>query len=348
MARVIPARTTRSVGAISGRLLLRLVDFVARRGHDPDALCRAVGLHRPSLGEPGTRVSYAIAERLGARAAAVTGDANLGLHLALGVGEALPHDAGALLLMASPTVRVALERMVRYQSYWGDGPRSALAACPGGLALRYVHPWSEGVLRRHADECAIAEILVGIRLLAEHDVTPRAVHFRHPAPPDTREHAALFRCPVRFGETHTALHLDDATLDLPLPHADATYSAIFQAQVEVSLAALPQEDSMSDAVRSAVGAGLGVGTCTLAATARALGTSARTLQRRLSAEGTTFAEVVDSLRRASAEGLLQAELPLGEIAVRLGYSEPSAFHHAFKRWTGQTPEQARASRRALG
>ncbi len=158
MPKSTPEGTSRATGAISGKVLLRLVDFVARHGHDPEALCRSAGVHRASLAEPGARVPYTTAERLGARAVALTGDDNLGLHLALGVGEALPHDPGALLLMASPTLGVALERMVRYQRYWGDGPRSALAACPGGLALRYVHPWSEGALRRHADECAAAEI----------------------------------------------------------------------------------------------------------------------------------------------------------------------------------------------
>lgn len=339
-------RATPAAGAISGRVLLRLVDFVARGGHDPDALCRAAGLRRAALAEPGARVPYALAERLGARAVAATGDPNLGLHLALGLGEAVPHDAGALLLMASPTVRAALERMVRYQNYWGDGPRSALAPAPGGLAVRYGHPWSDGALRRHADECAAAEILVGMRLLAERDVAPRAVRFRHRAPLDTREHEALFRCPVRFGEEHTELELDDATLDLPLPHANPAYSAIFQAQVEQSLAALNRDDSMGGAVRAAVRSTLASGACTLAATARSLGVSARTMQRRLRAEGTSFAEVVDGLRREAAEGLLDGELPLGEIAARLGYAEPSAFHHAFKRWTGTTPEQARAARRA--
>ena len=144
------ARATSAAGAISGRVLLRLVDFVARAGHDPDALCRAAGLRRAALAEPGARVPYALAERLGARAVAATGDPNLGLHLALGLGEQIPHDAGALMLMASPTVRAALDRMVRYQNYWGDGPRSALAPAPGGLAVRYGHPWSEGELRRHA------------------------------------------------------------------------------------------------------------------------------------------------------------------------------------------------------
>jgi AraC-like DNA-binding protein len=91
-------------------------------------------------------------------------------------------------------------------------------------------------------------------------------------------------------------------------------------------------------------AALAGGECTLAGTARVLGVSVRTLQRRLRSDGTSFAELVEALRREMAFEYLDKQLPLQEIAWLLGYSEPSAFHHAFKRWTGLTPEQARATR----
>jgi AraC-like DNA-binding protein len=64
----------------------------------------------------------------------------------------------------------------------------------------------------------------------------------------------------------------------------------------------------------------------------------------LQAEGTSFAELVDALRREMAAAYLDQRVPVQEIAWLLGYAEPSAFHHAFKRWTGTTPEQARLAR----
>lgn len=187
----------------------------------------------------------------------------------------------------------------------------------------------------------VAEIVTGIRLLSASEVSPRVVRFSHPPPGDLGEHRALLRCPLEFGAEHTEIELDDATLDTPLPLASEAYCAVFERQVERALERLPCESGSPDDVRAAARATLAGGECSLASTARALGTSARTLQRRLRERGTTFAELVDSVRREMALEYLRKRVSVHEIAFLLGYAEPSAFHHAFKRWTGMTPEQAR-------
>ena len=80
--------------------------------------------------------------------------------------------------------------------------------------------------------------------------------------------------------------------------------------------------------------------------AKVLALSARTLSRRLSAEGTTFEEVVDELRRSLAlEYLKEAGFPLTQIAWLVGYESPTSFSHAFKRWTGRSPSAARREKR---
>lgn len=77
--------------------------------------------------------------------------------------------------------------------------------------------------------------------------------------------------------------------------------------------------------------------------ARALGCSRQTLYRRLKAEGLTFEQVLDELRRRRALTLVRdASLPVKEIAWRLGFSDPAAFSRAFKRWTGRSPQAFRA------
>lgn len=332
-----------TAGTIAARVLIRLVDFVAARGHDPDELCRRAGLHHAALRVEGARVPYGAAEALGLRAAEMTRDENLGLHLAQDVPARVGYDAGLLLLMASPSLRAGLHRMVRFQRYWGDGQRSTLHPSPGGLRVRYAVIGSDPAARRHGDECAMAEVVVGMRALSGREVTPRVVRFRHGAPADTAEHAALFGCALEFGAEHTELDLDDATLDGPLPHANEAYASIFQAQVEAALASLPGESGLADDVRAAARASLAGGACTLAGTARVLGVSARTLQRRLGERGTSFAALVDALRRELALEYLDQGVAVQEVAFLLGYAEASAFHHAFKRWTGRTPERARAS-----
>lgn len=342
------AAATHTEGTISARMAVRVVDFAARRGHDPEALCRDVGLSLRALRDPEGRVPYALAEALGERALELTADANFGLHLAQDVGDVSAYDAGVLMLMASPTVRVALERMERHQRYWGDGERSTLLPVPGGLVVRYVLASNTPGAQRHADECALAEVTLGVRMLAAAQVVPRVARFRHASPRDTREHEALFGCRLEFGASCTEIVFDDAALDLTLRHANAAYCDIFQKQVERALARLPPRTRVSAAAREAARFALTAGQCNLAATARALGIGTRTLQRRLRAEDTSFHALVDSLRRELALAYLDQQVAIQEIASLLGYADVTAFQHAFRRWTGETPKLVRARRHGGG
>jgi AraC-like DNA-binding protein len=332
-------------GSISARVVVRLIDFAAGRGHEAEAVCRALGVSLVTLREHDARIPYALTERIGMHVLELTRDTNLGLHLAHDVRSPQLFDAGVLLMMASPTLGVSLERMARYQEYWADGARYALVQTRAGVAVRYQmqEPLSE--YQRHSDECAMAEIVLGARQLTEQELVPLAVRFRHRAPADTREHASVFRAEPVFDAQHCEVEFDRAALSLPLPHANETYFAFFQTHVERALARLPGKSGVANDVRAAARAALASGDCSLAGTARALGISARTMQRRLQADGTSFGELVDALRQELATEYLAQRVPVQEIAFLLGYAEASAFHHAFKRWTGMTPEQARAGTR---
>ena len=339
-----PRPSAGTIGTLSARVLVRVANFASTRGHDPESVCRAVGLSLATLHDPEARVPYSVAEQLGHHVATITRDANFGLHLAQDVRDARIYDAGALMLMASPSIRVGFERLTRFQRFWGDGERCVLYPADEGLILRYELPGVATRPRRHADECALAEMVIGVRVLSAQDLSPRAVRFRHDAPDDIREHRELFRCAIEFGAEHTEIEFDDAVLDASMRDANDAYSAIFVEQVERALARLPPETRTSASVRAAARAALSSGHCTGSGTARSLGLSVRTMQRRLRADGTSFEEIIDALRREMALACLDKELTVPEIAWLLGYADASAFHHAFKRWTGRSPEQVRSAR----
>ena len=124
-----------------------------------------------------------------------------------------------------------------------------------------------------------------------------------------------------------------ALLALPLASADPITAQILEAKIE-QLAIAPSE-SFLDRVRRAVGDRADPSPDDIA---KALGISARTLRRHLDAEGETFRGIIDRLRRERADALLARGSSVKEVAFALGFSEPSAFSRAYKRWTGKAPK----------
>jgi AraC-like DNA-binding protein len=152
----------------------------------------------------------------------------------------------------------------------------------------------------------------------------------------------LFRAPVRTRAAATSLVFDAALLDADLPSGDGTLLGRLEPIAEQMLRALTLEGGFSRRVRAALARSLERGRSNVEDVARELAVSPRTLQRRLGEEGTTFGAVCDETRRAAAlEHLRDRRLGIKETAFRLGFSEPSTFYRAFRRWTGDTPANYR-------
>jgi AraC-like DNA-binding protein len=160
----------------------------------------------------------------------------------------------------------------------------------------------------------------------------RTVRFAH-AGTDGPAYAEVFGAPVIFGAPYDDIELDADVLALPLPGADPITSEILEAKVE-QLAIAPEE-SFIERVRKAAADRVDPSPDDIA---KALGISARTLRRHLDAEGETFRGVIDRLRRDRADELLARGMAVKEVAFALGFSEPSAFSRAYKRWTGKAPK----------
>ena len=128
-------------------------------------------------------------------------------------------------------------------------------------------------------------------------------------------------------------------LDLALESADEVTSAALEATIG-KLTDEPPRSVVLDRVRRVVLASLDE-PVSLTSIASRLGTSARTLRRQLEREGRSLRSIVDDLRHERADVLIASGTPIKEIAFGLGFSEPSAFSRAYKRWTGSAPRPAR-------
>ena len=132
----------------------------------------------------------------------------------------------------------------------------------------------------------------------------------------------------------------DATL--PFLTANDEMWQSFQLQLETRLADLDATATATDRVRAVLLELLPSGVASLEATARRLGTSVRTLQRRLQREQQSFQGVLNRTRQDLACHYLKtSDMTCAEISFLLGFEDPNSFFRAFQAWTGQTPERLR-------
>ncbi len=182
-----------------------------------------------------------------------------------------------------------------------------------------------------------------IRAASGYDVRPTRVRFAYIRPSGGREFERFFGCSVEFGAPSDQLEFSNETLALPLITADPLLLEVLRPFCEEAARTRnTAAGSHRASVENEVQRLLPQGRASAEPVAKALALSVRTLQRRLSEEGTTFAEVVDQLRRSLAlQYLKDPGFPPAQIAWLLGYEEPTSFNHAFRRWTGHSPSAAR-------
>lgn len=170
----------------------------------------------------------------------------------------------------------------------------------------------------------------------------KRISFKHPAPEDLTPYSEFFDCPVQFGADQNAISVDWENALKPNKLSDPALSKYFDAHLEKELADQHSDTVLGQRIRIMVAQSLSEGVPTLSSIATQLGTSVRTLQRRLTEQNLSFQTLVDEARRQLAEKLLaETRYSLAEVAFLTGFAEQSTFTRAFKRWAGQTPRSFR-------
>ncbi len=166
----------------------------------------------------------------------------------------------------------------------------------------------------------------------------RAVHFAHPAPAHRLEYERVLGVPVHFSRAHSGILFDPAWFAQPIGRAPRYSLAVLTAHADVLLARLDTMRSTRGRVEATLLPLLQEGGASMDQVAQQLAMSRPTLYRALKAEGVTFEQVLDGLRREVAvRHLTEPGVAVSEVSQRVGFSEPAAFSRAFRRWTGQNP-----------
>ena len=171
-----------------------------------------------------------------------------------------------------------------------------------------------------------------------HSSFAKAIHFTHVEPANCAEYQRILRTPIVFGSDRNAILFDPALMTLQLPKADGYAFGIFSERADALLATLQNSKTIKGQVEGLLIPILHTGTWSMERLASTLGLGRQTLYRKLKTEGTSFEKLLDELRYKMAEHYLHGKkVSVNETAYLTGYSDPSAFSRAYKRWTGKSP-----------
>lgn len=322
---------------VPGTALHSILRVGAAFGIDASAVFAFAGLPVDLAALGDTWVTTAQFDRLMDGLEATSGDPAFALH----VGEMFNLlDLAILttLVNTSPNLGEAAGAFARFRGLFHpffhatitrDHQRAVVAYAPTpGEPLSTKPRYPEFVLAFH---------LCYARWLLRRPIAVREVAFRHARPAYAAEYERIFACPVAFDAGADHFVVDAPLLDLPLGSAFAEYNRQAEALAQEQLGRLPQDAILPEVVR-VIRTHLADPDFDLERTARALGTAARTLQRRLQDAGVSFSSLRDQVRSERALELMRrADRTIDDVAAELGYAERSNFTHAFSRWTGMTP-----------
>ena len=327
-------------GTMSVAVFRALLAALAAAGVDADALLHELGVSYETLQQPESRIPTDLAFRVFADAPRLTGDPNFGLHVGanvpLGTFEVLDHAT-----RTSRTVGEALERTVRFFALLIERVEMTLEV--RGSVARIIHRVPPPLVSpRAAVEMLFAIIVARGETLTGETWPIHRVQFAHEAPASTAELERFFHAPVQFGHSHDELVFDREWLERPFLTADEGVADVLDRFATTLLAKLAPDHDFLSGVKRSIAETLKGTSPSLKTSARRLGLSARTLQRKLSETGTSYQAVVEEVRRELAgHYLADATLTVQEVGYLLGFSEPSAFHRAFRRWEARTPSEYR-------
>jgi AraC-like DNA-binding protein len=323
------------------RLALVHLDQAIQLGLTRDALLREARLEERQVQDPDSRIPLAAIARLWRCVTKHVSDPAVGLRLGAGVRVRQLGLVGYTMAFSS-TVGSALRRLGHYSRIVSDALVVALEPEGEATWLRIgVQPALQAF--RPAADARLAAVLAACREIAAAPIAPLMVQLPYRRPTDVKDYETFFAAPLEFGALATAFLLRNEDLARGVAVADPTLTGYLDHLAEQALSALGSERTVRDRVRRVLWSELTEAVPSLDRVASTLAVSARTLQRQLREEGTSFAGVLTELRREMAPALLRdGRLAVSEVAFLLGYEDPSAFQRAFRRWFGQSPRAFRS------
>jgi AraC-like DNA-binding protein len=326
-------------GTVSVRMLWPFARYLGDFERELSML-QSAGIDAAMFADPDARIPRSLIRSVVTVSIGKTGDMCLGLHAGecVEIADFAPVDQ---VTRNCATLREAIVVGARYSRLHDDGMRVTLIEDESTATLEILGP--QASQSAVANEFQVTCVLKRLGLFLHEPLIPIEVHMRHDTATDASEYARVFRAPVRLGTERNALVLRREILDAPARRPNPGLFASFQEKAGRMLSDLERGDTFVGKVRRLLVERLEEG-LNISEAARRLHVSEATLRRRLALEGTTYKNVVDTIRKELSLAYLEERLLPSEISYRVGFSNAAAFGRAFRRWTGTSPMEYKERR----
>lgn len=324
-------------------MLRVLADAVGQYGVSVDDLVRGTGVGTESFGQTDGFVLGGEFARLVSRAVELTEDVAFGLHWAERSSFAA-FDLIGHVAATAPTLGDGLEALGHLYPMLSDGNEFAMRVESQTAILEFRLAPSAPPEAHVREEFIAASLVRLLRLYAGSSGMPLSVHFTYPAPPHRLEYARFFGGRERFDQSFAGIVIDRKLLEAKRLAHDAKLERDLRVLAEARLLQATVPHGYAQRVKDCLWDQPFVGRSEMKAVAERLGISERSLRRHLASEGASFPNLrIEALSARARQFLSQPEPPIKEIASSLGFSDATAFHRAFRKWTGMTPSAFRAA-----
>ena len=305
-----------------------------------DAFLRSLDVDPTAVKQPDTRIPIETYLLIQDEAARYTNDPSFGLHMGE-FAEAGSWSILGYLMMNCQTLGEAFEKSGRYSRIVGNLIEGRVKIRFNKITLILSTPPHAPKMSRHCYESTISSSVRMMRNLTGIQLSPLEVTFIYPEPESTAEYERVFRCPVLFGQKENSFTIPMGFVNTPILMANPDLMAYFEKYAQDFVAKIDRQKEYTQTVTKIILSRMDDEKLSINKVAKEMIVSVRTLQNRLKAEGSVFSQLHKDIRENLAKQYLRENYTVEDITYLLGFSEPSVFRKAFKKWAGVTPGQYR-------
>ena len=325
---------------VSVTVLSQMFLYLTSLNIDAEAFLRSLGVDPEIVKSPDGYIPVETYLLIEDGAADYTRDPYFGLHM----GEFAEAGSWSILgymMMNCKTLGEAFEKAGRYSRIIGNQIQARVEFFDNKIKIITFTPPHAPQMSRHCYESTISSSVRMMRGLTGVHLSPLEVTFTASAPASTAEYERIFCCPVLFDQPENSYTIDMGIIYTPILLPNADLLKYFENYAQSFLAEMDSKDEYTRKVTEILLARLDDENLSIDSVAREMAVSVRTLQNRLEAEGVVFSDLVKDIRQRLAKRYLRENYSVEQITYLLGFSEPSVFRKAFKKWAGITPKEYR-------